>query len=87
MTTCNMAKRIAEHRGVSERTGKVLSNRPVSAIREHAIKKRHPIDPENFSIIGSARSKGALAILESIQIKFLQPSLNVQTDAAKLLIV
>ena len=87
MTTCNMAKRIAEHRGVSERTGKALSNRPVSAIKQHAIQTRHPIDPRNFSIIGSARSKGALAILESIQIKLLQPSLNVQADAAKLVIV
>ena len=84
-----MAKRIAEHRGVSERTGKALSqsSRPSSAIREHALKKRHPVDPNNFAIIGSARSKGALAILESIQIKLFKPSLNVQTDAAKLFIV
>ena len=87
MTTCNLAKRIAEHRGVSARTGKALADKPLSAIREHATHKRHPIDPNAFTIIGSARTKGALMTLESIQIKLLRPSLNIQSDTSQLLTI
>ena len=49
--------------------------------------KRHPIDPDAFTIIGSARTKGALTTLESIQIKLLRPSLNVQSDTSHLLTI
>ena len=86
-TTCNLAKRIAEHIGVSERTGMEKGTKQFSAIRDHAELKNHRINPDAFDVIGSARSKAALAILESIQIKLSQPTLNVQSDTAKLYIV
>ena len=85
-TTCNLAKRIAEHRGVSARTGTDLPSKTYSAIREHAEAKGHPIDPDAFSVIGTARTKGALASLESIQIKLIRPNLNTQTDAEVLIL-
>ena len=42
LTTCNMAKRIAEHQGISERTGKTRSSAPYSSIREHCLKEHKP---------------------------------------------
>ena len=86
-TSCNFAKRIAEHRGVSERTGARLSDPPYSAIREHARLRHHDIDPENFNIIGTARNHQELNILESLHIKFKQPSLNRQLDTENLITI
>ena len=79
-TTCNLGKRVAEHRGVSERTNKKRGSENHSAIRDHAYKHKHKIEPERFSIIGSARNTQVLDILEMLHIKFKKTSLNLQTD-------
>ena len=86
-TTCNLGKRIAEHRGVSERTNKVRGDQQHSAIRDHAEKKGHPIDPEAFRVIGTAKNSSSLDILEMLHIKFKRPSLNLQTDTEKLITI
>ena len=84
-TTCNLGKRIAEHRGISERTSKVRGDQQYSAIRDHAEKYNHPIDPEAFRVIGTAKNTSSLDILEMLHIKFKRPSLNLQTDTEKLI--
>ena len=86
-TTCNLAKRIAEHRGISERTSKEKGCKSHSAIRDHAEKYGHPISPESFKIIGSGRSTSSLAILEMLNIKFNRPSLNLQSDTEQLITI
>ena len=60
---------------------------PFSAIREHALRHHHDIDPENFKIIGTAKNQLALNILEGLHIKFKQPSLNRQLDTEKLITI
>ena len=85
-TTCNLAKRIAEHQGVSERTGKVRGSAPYSSIREHCVKEHHePPDVTNFKIIGRTRNKFDLGILEAILISMHKPSLNKQLQHEYLL--
>ena len=86
-TTCNLSKRIAEHRGISERTNKVRKDQQHSAIRDHAEKRGHPIDPQAFKVIGSERNSASLDILEMLHIKFKRPSLNLQTDTEKLITI
>ena len=86
-TTCNLAKRIAQHRGLSERTGARLDSSPYSAIREHACKYHHEIDPEAFRILSTAKDRQTLNILESLHIKLKQPTLNRQLDTEMLITV
>ena len=78
-TTSNMGKRMAEHQGVSDRTGTERVSKLHSAIRDHAEESGHPFDLEAFKIIGSARNSASLDILEMLNIKFKRPSLNLQT--------
>ena len=86
VATCNLAKRIAEHQGVSERTGKVRGSAPYSSIREHYVKEHHePPDVTNFKIIGRTRNKFDLGILEAILISMHKPSLNKQLQHEYLL--
>ena len=56
ITTCNLGKRIADHMGVSERTGKQCK-KPFSAILDHQENTNHPIDPSDFKIIGRATAQ------------------------------
>ena len=86
-TTRNLAERIAEHQGISVRTGAPLAPPPFSAIREHSRKYHHAIDPDAFRIIDTAKNRSNLDILESIHIKFKRPSLNRQTDTEKLKVI
>ena len=78
-TTCNLAKRIAEHQGISERTGSERSSPPASSIREHC-QKVHNLPPDNtsFKIIGHASSKQELGTIEAIFITLRKPLLNKQ---------
>ena len=86
LTTCNMAKRIAEHQGISERTGKTRSSSPYSSIREHCLKEhKEPPEESNFKIIGRAKNKFDLGILEAIHITLRKPILNKQLQHDNLL--
>ena len=86
-TTCNLAKRIAEHRGLSERTNKERAVKQHSAIRDHAEEHGHIINPNAFKIIGPGNTHSSLSILEMLNIKFRKPSLNLQTDTDKLITI
>ena len=87
MTTCNLGKRMAEHEGVSERTGEPKEKKLHSAIRDHSREKQHSFDRENFSILSSAKSKHSLAILEALYIKINKPSLNKTQDTEQLITI
>ena len=76
--------RIAEHRGVSFRTGQRISNPSFSAIREHLDKCDSHITPSNFSILHKANNFD-LPILENLNINSLTPSLCIQEGSGSTL--
>ena len=76
--------RIDAHRGVSHRTGSKLSNPEFSSIRDHSKTCKIPIEYKHFEIISRAPNDISLSILESLNIKQVVPSLNVQTSSAPL---
>ena len=84
-TTCNFATRVAQHQGISERTGARLADPPFSAIREHSRHKHHAINPDSFRIIATAKNKQDLDILEALHIKCKHLSLNTQLETEKLI--
>ena len=77
-TSRHLSTRIAEHLGVSFRTGKKLSSPPFSQISKHYEEEHINEGPNkaNFSIITSATTDFELNIKESITIKTLKPNLN-----------
>ena len=79
LTTCNLHKTIADHMGISERTGR-RCQKPHSAIYEHQQKTNHPINPTDYKIIGRANHPQELEILEALNIKLLRPKLNIQQE-------
>ena len=87
MTTCNLGKRMAEHEGVSERTGEAKQTKLHSAIRDHSRQHQHPFERERFTILSSTRNKYSLAILEAIFIKINKPSLNRTQDTEQLITI
>jgi hypothetical protein len=74
-TTRHLQSRIAEHKGLSVRTGRTLSSPPYSAIREHSLSNDHPIRNDSFKIVAQT-DKHWVRTLESIVIHRLSPSLN-----------
>ena len=86
LTSCNLAKRVAEHQGISERTGKTRSSAPYSSIREHCLKEHNePPEEAEFKIIGRTKNKLDLGILEAIYINMNKPVLNKQLQHDQLL--
>ena len=81
ITTCNLGKRIAEHKGISERTGKRKKDVVNSAIFEHRQQTNHPIQDSDFKIINKARTKYELLTIEALNIQALKPKLNVQASS------
>ena len=67
--------RFAEHEGISPCTGKQLSVKKQSSIREHSA-KCGPLNRENFTIIGQEKSDVFLRNLESLHIHQAKPELN-----------
>ena len=74
-TTRHLSTRIAEHRGLSSRTGMPVLKPLNSAIRDHAISSNHEILRSDFSIVFSCKTNN-LKISESIIISKNNPSLN-----------
>ena len=78
-TNRNLTLRFAERRGISPRTGPVLTSPFFSAIRDHSLNYDHPISIKNFKILHYASSPTDAKIIESLYIKSTNPSLNNQT--------
>ena len=74
-TSRHITTRIAEHKGLSARTGKPVTNPLNSSIRDHSLETGHEINNSNFSIIFSSNSQN-LRVAESILINKNSPSLN-----------
>ena len=67
--------RVAEHIGVSVRTGQPLHSPSFSSIREHSHQNDHIITTDQFKILTKTNSLD-LRLLESIYIHKLKPTLN-----------
>ena len=72
--------RIAEHKGVSPRTGQQLSQPSFSNIRNHAWDSDHNILKDNFKVVARGTNNQDLLILESLAIHSLKPNLNDYTN-------
>ena len=83
-TARHLRTRIAEHRGVSNRTGLPFSRPSASAIRDHSLDNDHPYSKDNFTIIDFCNIPQDLRVLESIYILKHKPNLNNSESAAPL---
>ena len=72
---------MCQHMGISERTGLERKSKNSSSIRDHSESSGHPMTFDNFKIIGNKNTDEDLRILEAIQIKIRNPSLNKQMES------
>ena len=72
--------RIAEHRGRSFRTGKLVQSSK-SSIREHSLKCSKFVSEDNFVVLGHEKQEVYLRMLESLFILKHRPQLN-ETQSA-----
>ena len=77
--------RYHQHLGTSHRTSLPLKNPVDSSIRKHCHDSDHQIKISNFSIIAQSNSSD-IRILESLLIRKLKPSLNIDSSAHPLYI-
>ena len=82
-TFLHLSIRIAEHKGISVRTGQTLINPPNSNLRDHALQASHVINTNCFKIIPKSELN-SINILETIVIKKFSPDLNKQVASTKL---
>ena len=71
-----MFARATEHMGISNLTGKHLKIVKQSAISDHLLECKCPIDFDHFHILVSDANKFGFLITESLLIKCDQPRLN-----------
>ena len=69
----HFATRIAEHKGVSVRTGLRLSNPGHSNIREHSVDNQHAFSDENFKVL-RVSNRHDIKLCESIFLHKLEPT-------------
>ena len=74
-TARQLSCRVAEHMGVSVRTGQPLSNQPHSSIFQHESETGHKVQKLNFKIIGYS-NKSSLRTVEALYIFKNKPELN-----------
>ena len=79
--------RVAEHAGVSSRTGKRLASPPHSNIRSHSELCDTFVKLDCFKILGHAGTDTERRILESLFIHHLKPPLNDKNSSFPLKIV
>lgn len=78
-TTRHLKTRIAEHRGVSVRTGNPISKPLFSSIRDHCLEYDHDLDFNNFKILARGNYNDVRTI-EAILIDRDKPNLNVMNS-------
>ena len=84
----HLATRIAEHKGVSARTGKSPSCPRFSAVRTHTSVSGHEGGAfGRFEILDNSSNKYDLGIMESLYIKRFIPSPNRMTSACELQLI
>ena len=85
-TTRHLKTRIAEHLGLSARTGQPVLNPSHSSIRDHSMETNHDINRDDFKIIFKTNHPD-LKLAESILINRYNPSLNNSLSSVPLNIV
>ena len=83
----NLSLRIPEHKGVSARTGRPISNPSFSPIRIHSSQNKHPFCDDSFKIVSKVQLPSDVKLLESIYIKVNKPELNIQGTSHRLYVV
>ena len=86
-STRSMKLRMAEHAGVSPRTGLKITRPSYSAIRSHCIDQNHEFDIDNFKVLKQAIHPSDTKIIEALLIHQLKPELNNQTNSLSLNVV
>ena len=74
-TARQLSCRIAEHMGISVRTGLPLSTQPYSSIHQHESETGHRIQKSNFKIL-SYSNRSSLRTVEALYIHKSKPELN-----------
>ena len=77
--------RISQHQGLSARTGKEVSAKVASEIREHSLKCKVHIKDEDFTILDRLNNKNGILILESLHQKVKKPTIGIQQQSTPLL--
>ena len=83
----SLKTRFCQHAGISDRTGRDLTVKVQSSIREHTLSCQSRLDISNFKILDYCSNKRDLRILESIHIRGLKPQLNSDQSSSPLYIV
>ena len=84
-TSRHLCHRIAEHKGVSHLTEKVMKNKVHSNIRDHLnVCPGSTIKAENFQVLATGSSEQTLLIKERLLINRLRPSLNGNAGSTEL---
>ena len=78
----HLSTRIADHKGISVRTGQTLLNPPNSSIRDHALQAGHDINTNCFKIIHKSELK-SINVSENTLIKKFSLDLNNQDASTK----
>ena len=81
MTTRTLGTRVAQHAGISFRTGVPLTSPPHSAVRDHSELCSTNVDINNFKVLANSSSEINLKILESLHIFKSRPGLNRQLSS------
>ena len=87
MTKRPLRTRIAEHAGISPRTGNLIQCPSHSEIRNHVQICNNSIDENNFEILSNPSNPSDLRILESLHIYKNKPNLNNQYSSFPLEII
>lgn len=85
-TRKQMKVRTSQHKGISYRTDRDISEPLHSKIRDHANNFNHPLRNENFKLLSKSKDYD-LWILESIFIYSNNPSLNDRQSSCELFIL
>ena len=84
-TYVRLHTRVCEHKGISDRTGRMLTSPTHSSIRQHSHSCDTPFSIDNFKIIDSDIT--GLRILESLYIHKKKPKLNGNCSSYPLCVV
>ena len=84
MTLRTLRLRVAEHKGISPRTGCKITSPSFSPIRSHCADMNHDLNSEDFKVLKQARHPGDIRILEALLIHKMKPELNGQTNSLSL---
>ena len=87
MTTRTLGTRVAEHAGVSFRSGVPLISPPRSAVRDHLELCSTNVDINFFKVLATSSSEIDFKILESINIFKSRPGHNSHLSSYPLLVV